>query len=97
MAMIKTLTAVYDGEVLRIDGAVDLEPNMRYIITAEPAPLVDESGIPSKGGISNGSSTEESAWDILESLIGTVEGPEDWASEHDHYLYGTPKRHQKTS
>jgi hypothetical protein len=21
-----------------------------------------------------------------------VEMPPDWASEHDHYLYGTPKR-----
>jgi hypothetical protein len=26
---------------------------------------------------------------VLEQLIGTVEGPPDWAAEHDHYLYGT--------
>lgn len=32
------------------------------------------------------------AWDVLESLIGTIDGPTDWASQHDHYLYGTPKR-----
>jgi hypothetical protein len=31
------------------------------------------------------------AWDILESLTGTVEAPADWSAEHDHYLYGTPK------
>ena len=31
------------------------------------------------------------AWDVLESLIGKVEGPEDWSEQHDHYLYGTPK------
>jgi hypothetical protein len=31
------------------------------------------------------------AWEVLESLIGTVEAPSDWASQHDHYLYGTPK------
>ena len=31
------------------------------------------------------------AWDVLESLIGQVEGPEDWSEQHDHYLYGTPK------
>lgn len=31
-------------------------------------------------------------WDVLESLTGTVEGPSDWAEEHDHYIYGTPKR-----
>ena len=31
-------------------------------------------------------------WDVLESLVGSIDGPPDWASEHDHYLYGTPKR-----
>jgi len=35
------------------------------------------------------------AWDVLESLTGTVEAPADWSAEHDHYLYGTPK-HQQT-
>lgn len=34
------------------------------------------------------------AWDILESLTGTVEAPADWSAEHDHYLYGTPKRQE---
>ncbi|HYW12519.1 MAG TPA: hypothetical protein VE871_11180, partial [Longimicrobium sp.] len=29
---------------------------------------------------------------VLETLIGTVQAPSDWAAEHDHYLYGTPKR-----
>lgn len=29
---------------------------------------------------------------VLESMMGTVEGPADWSSELDHYLYGTPKR-----
>ena len=32
------------------------------------------------------------AWDILESLTGSIEAPADWSSEHDHYLYGTPKQ-----
>jgi hypothetical protein len=32
------------------------------------------------------------AWDVLASLTGTVEAPIDWSAEHDHYLYGTPKR-----
>jgi hypothetical protein len=34
------------------------------------------------------------AWDILESLTGTVEAPADWSAEHAHYLYGTPKRQE---
>jgi hypothetical protein len=32
------------------------------------------------------------AWDAIKSLIGTIEGPTDWASQHDHYLYGTPRQ-----
>ncbi|KAM3113893.1 hypothetical protein [Phormidesmis sp. 146-33] len=31
------------------------------------------------------------AWDVLQSLIGTVEAPADWSTEHDRYLYRTPK------
>jgi hypothetical protein len=30
---------------------------------------------------------------LFDDLVGTVEGPTDWALEHDHYLYGTPKRY----
>ncbi len=37
------------------------------------------------------------AWDVLESLTGTVEAPADWSAEHDHYLYGTPKRQETNS
>ena len=35
---------------------------------------------------------EGNLWDLLEHFAGTVEMPADWSSEHDHYLYGTPKR-----
>lgn len=38
--------------------------------------------------------TSSNAWDVLESLTGTVEAPGDWSTEHDHYLYGTPKRQE---
>jgi hypothetical protein len=30
-------------------------------------------------------------WDAFERLIGTIKGPKDLASQHDHYLYGTPR------
>ena len=33
-----------------------------------------------------------SLWDKLRALAGTVEGPEDWACNHDHYIHGTPRR-----
>ena len=35
---------------------------------------------------------EGGVWDLLEHAAGSVEMPTDWASEHDHYLYGTSKR-----
>jgi len=33
--MAKTLRALFDGEVLRPDAPVDLEPNTRYVVTVE--------------------------------------------------------------
>lgn len=41
--------------------------------------------------------TSNNAWDVLESLTGTVEAPADCSAEHDHYLYGTPKRQETNS
>lgn len=75
--MDETLTAVFDGEVLRPDRPTDLEPNTRYVITVRKASGRTEAG---------------DAWDVLSDEAGSVEGPEDWAAEHDHYLYGTPRR-----
>lgn len=44
----------------------------------------------------NGEISKGDAWSVLESMEGTVEGPVDWSSELDHYLYGTPKRNEST-
>jgi hypothetical protein len=35
---------------------------------------------------------QTTAWEVLDSLAGSVAAPPDWAAEHDHYLYGAPKR-----
>jgi hypothetical protein len=34
------------------------------------------------------------AFEVLERLSGTVEAPYDWAANHDHYLYGTPRKNE---
>ncbi len=70
------ITAVFDGNVLHPDAPLDLTPNTRYVIT------IQESISPPIAG---------DAWDVLEAMTGTIEAPPDWSSEHDHYLYGTPK------
>ena len=35
---------------------------------------------------------EGNAWDVLETLTGTIEAPSDCSSQHDFYLYGNPKQ-----
>jgi len=73
--MPKTFTAIYDGKALNIEERVDLELNTPYIVT------IKRKKTPNN----------ETAWDVLDKLAGTVKGPEDWSEQHDHYLYGTPK------
>jgi hypothetical protein len=38
------------------------------------------------------SSPGGSFFDTVRDLVGSVEGPADWAAEHDRYIHGTPKR-----
>ena len=80
--MEKTIEAVFDGKVFRPEGKVDLEPNRPYVLT-----VTEKREKPSTSD----------AWNVLESLTGTIDAPEDWSQEHDHYLYGAPKRNKKTS
>jgi hypothetical protein len=82
--MTKTVVAIFDGDVLRPETSLDLEPNSRYQITIEP---VDEAV---EGKV-------EDAWSTLSRLAGSVDAPTDWSVEHDHYLYDTPKRHRDAS
>ena len=74
--MTRILTAVFDGKVLRPEGLLDMEPNTRCKITVETP--VDAAG--------------GNAWDVLDQAAGSVQAPADWTAEHDHYLYGSPKR-----
>lgn len=76
MPRTKTLHVIFDGNVLRPEESVDLEPDVRYLITIERK---EETG-------------QQSLGDTLNKFSGKVEGPEDWSKEHDHYLYGVPKR-----
>jgi 3-methyladenine DNA glycosylase AlkD len=74
--MLQTIDAVFDGEVFRPEHAMTLVPHRRYRITVED---IAEAESPN-------------AWDVLDTLAGTVVAPEDWAADNDRYLYGTPKR-----
>jgi len=52
----KTLHAVFDGKVLRPEDAVNLEPNVRYLVTIEPE-RKEEKG-------------KQSLWDVLSESSG---------------------------
>jgi len=82
LTMEKTIEAVFDGKVFHPEGQVDLKPNKPYIL------LVTE-----KKEVSG----PLDAWGVLGRLTGTVDAPQDWAEEHDHYLYRSPKRNLKQS
>ena len=71
--MTKTLEATYDGEVLRPDEPLELEPQTRVQITIET--------------ISDSKEHSQSFLDLAASL--NLEGPSDWSENFEQYLYGT--------
>ncbi len=75
--MSESVIVTYDGQVLRPETPLDLEANTRYLVTIRSI-VPDEA--------------QGDAWDVLDALAGAIDAPSDWAAEHDHYLYGTPKR-----
>lgn len=70
--MTQTLDATFDGSVFRPDQPIELEPNTRVRITIEPA-------------VSSGQESE-SFLRVAQSL--NLDGPPDWSSRLDEYLYG---------
>jgi hypothetical protein len=75
--MARTLTVIFDGEVFRPTQPVDLPANVEYRVTIEEEHgMSDDAKYPLAGLV-------DFAMDM---------GIPDLAEQHDHYLYGTPKR-----
>lgn len=68
----KPMSAVYDGEVLRPDEPLDLEPNTRVRLTIETAREHPEK--------------KRSFLKTARSL--KLDGPHDWSARLEDYLYG---------
>ena len=90
MKTIETIANVDREGKLIVEFASDLPPGTHRAVLVideassaqtETSDRVDQ--LPEEG---------KTAWDALRSHAGSVDMPEDWAKEHDHYLYGTPKR-----
>jgi hypothetical protein len=63
MTRTKTVHAFFDGKVLKPEGSVDLEQNVRYLVIIERKEAMGK----------------QSLLDVLSEFSGTVEGPKDWS------------------
>jgi hypothetical protein len=81
ITMEKSVEALFDGKVLRPMVTRGLRKNVRYRLRFEPA-------------VSGKPMTSQKVNNPLLSLssIAIDAGVADYAAEHDHYLYQTPKR-----
>lgn len=80
--MSRTIEAVYVRGMFQPQSKVDLQENAKVRLVYDEIPQA-----PARA---------KDAWDMLESLAGSVDAPADWSTEHDHYLYGAPKREDST-
>ncbi len=77
--MVRTIEAVFDGEVLRPENPLALEPNTRVRITIETVEPHTKEAI--------------SFLDVALSL--NLEGPPDWAENIETYLYDRESPHEE--
>lgn len=70
--------ARFDGKVLVPDQPLDLPANQRVVVRIEP--VKEETG------------QDYSALQWIAENSVDAELPEDLAHQHDHYLYGKPKK-----
>ena len=76
-----TFRAHFDGRVLIPDEGVDLPTGCELEVRAVPVSESDATRRPLKD-----------LAERLEKLPDDPDAPTDGAAQHDHYLYGTPRR-----
>jgi hypothetical protein len=92
MKTIETIANVSPDGKLTVQLPPDVLPGdhkVVLVIDEAPLPPTEQTVVPESAA----PETVKNAWDVLRAFAGTIEAPEDWAIEHDHYLYGTPKRY----
>ncbi|MEL6489601.1 MAG: hypothetical protein AAFV85_08965 [Cyanobacteria bacterium J06634_6] len=95
MKTIETTAQVSQEGTLVIELASDLPPGMhRAVLVIDEASLAQAEASEAELTQSPAAKkkVKKTAWTVLREQAGSVDMPEDWAKEHDHYLYGTPKR-----
>jgi predicted DNA-binding antitoxin AbrB/MazE fold protein len=69
--MIKTIEAVFDGQVIKPEGPLMIEPNTRMRVTIETVELI----------------TDKATSFLHTARSLHLDGPPDWAKNLDAYLY----------
>jgi len=73
-----SIHAHFDGKVIVPHDVLDLTPGQDLIVRIEPAP--------------DGAQKESALNWLVENSVDSPEIRADLAEQHDHYLYGSPKR-----
>lgn len=74
----------FDGKVLVPDEPLDLKPGQRLVMHIEAEKSEQTEASPMQPG--------DSLRFLIENAIDDPSLPTDGAYQHDHYLYGTPKK-----
>jgi hypothetical protein len=72
-----SITAIVHNDTIKLPVHVPDGTEVEVVLPRESSSEVEATG---------------SFFDTVRELVGSVEGPTDWAAEHDHYIHGTPKR-----
>ena len=84
--MSRTITVIFDGEVLRPTEPLDLAPDTEYRVTIDGTGEEVDQAVDKE----NDPYADRPLMRFLGITINSGRG--DFAEQHDHYLYGTPKR-----
>lgn len=74
----------FDGKVFVPDGPVDVPRDRPLILHVEVF-----------NGHETGAAVGDDLFAMLDRHAGSIDAPADWSIEHDHFLYGTAKRHEQ--
>jgi hypothetical protein len=85
-----TIKAHFDGKVFVPDEPVNLPPNQRVVFYVE---VVNAEGVSGSPPAEESLAPQQSVLDwIAANPVNDPSLPTDLAHQHDHYLYGTPKK-----
>jgi hypothetical protein len=85
--------AHFDGRAITPDELVDIPVNVPLRVTIEPAHLDSDKGSSAPGAKPSSEGDHPTHAETLKEFIGCLNDlPSDAALNHDHYLYGAPKK-----